>query len=47
MDEGGSLSQTRVPIAVQSVSDGYRGGKVRRDEVGGRKKEIESIGICG
>lgn len=47
MDKGESLSQTRVPIAVQSVSGGYRGRKVRRDKVGERKKEIEGIGICG
>lgn len=41
------VSLRQGPIAVQSVSGGYRGGKVRRDEVGGRKKEIEGIGICG
>lgn len=47
MDGGGS--QTRVPtksIAVQSVSSRYR-GEMRRDEVEGRKKETEDIGICG
>lgn len=47
MDGGGG--QTMVPtksIAVRSVSSGYR-GEMRRDEVGGRKKETEDIGICG
>lgn len=46
---GRRRGQTRVPtksIAVQSVSSGYR-GEMRRDEVGGRKKETEDIGICG